>query len=138
MPGVIVNIDVPDLTRGIAFYRDGLGFTLLRTLFGGAVAELDADGTRLYLIEAEAGSNAVPGEAAPRTYGPHWTPVHLDVVVDELEPALARALAAGATRSGTDPDRDWGTVIPLRDPFGHGVCLIQFREGGYDQVADPA
>ena len=153
--GILINIDVPDLKRGIAFYEGGLGFTLLRTLFGGAVAEMARaeGGPRLYLIEAAEGSNAVPRPDtlradtprtdasrtyAPRTYSPHWTPVHLDIAVDDIDAALAQALAAGASRSGEAMARDWGTVVPLRDPFGHGLCLIRFREGGYDRVADPA
>ena len=24
----------------------------------------------------------------------------------------------------------------LRDPFGHGLCLLQWRGRGYDEVAD--
>jgi hypothetical protein len=28
--------------------------------------------------------------------------------------------------------------VVLADPFGHGVCLIQFLNRGYDEVATPA
>ena len=35
-----VNIDVDDVDRAIAFYTSGLGLTLARRLFGGAVAEM--------------------------------------------------------------------------------------------------
>ena len=124
--GILINIDVPDLKRGIAFYEGGLGFTLLRTLFGGAVAEMARaeGGPRLYLIEAAEGSNAVPRPDtlradtprtdasrtyAPRTYSPHWTPVHLDIAVDDIDAALAQALAAGRAGRG----RRWrGTGAP--------------------------
>ncbi len=140
MASVIVNIDVPDLTAGRAFYEGGLGFGFVRLLFGGAVAELRAQGTGIYLIEQTAGSVALTGAnegaAIRRDYGDHWTPVHLDVVVEDLDQALRRALAAGAVQCGEVAVRDWGKLAPLRDPFGHGVCLLQFLGAGYDQVAD--
>jgi hypothetical protein len=31
----------------------------------------------------------------------------------------------------------WGRMVVLSDPFGHGVCLLEFRGAGYDAVADP-
>ena len=27
-------------------------------------------------------------------------------------------------------------LTPLADPFGHGICLLEFSEEGYDTVAD--
>jgi uncharacterized glyoxalase superfamily protein PhnB len=136
MVSVIVNIDVPDIGKALKFYEDGLGFVAIRTLFDGAVAELAADATKIYLIEQDPGSTAVPDSAISRSYAPHWTPVHLDVVVLDIETALAKALAAGATVSGGIRTHEWGKLAPIRDPFGHGVCLIQFHGGGYDLVAD--
>jgi len=132
---VVVNIDVPDLDRGLAFYRDGLGFAFRRRLFAGTVAELDAGGLDLYLIEAPAGSPAVPGTTIRRGYAAHWTPVHLDVVVDDLERAVAEARAAGATGGEAIRRTDYGRIAVLRDPFGHGLCLLCFEDGGYDRVA---
>ena len=38
-----------------------------------------------------------PATAQTRDYGRHWTPVHLDIVVDDVDAAVARAVAAGAT-----------------------------------------
>jgi hypothetical protein len=29
----------------------------------------------------------------------------------------------------------WGKIAMLADPFGHGVCLIQFVGRGYDEIA---
>ncbi|MCG8690561.1 MAG: VOC family protein [Minwuiales bacterium] len=134
MVSVIVNIDVPDLRAARAFYESGLGFAFSRMLFGGAVAELTAGGTKLYLIEQEQGSTAVAGTGIARDYASHWTPVHLDVLVEDIEAALASALGAGATQTGDIKVYEWGKLATLRDPFGHGVCLLQFLGGGYDLV----
>ena len=68
----------------------------------------------------------------------HWTPVHLDVVVDALGPALARALAEGAVSEGPIREAKWGRMALLADPWGHGVCLLQFVGRGYDELIDAA
>lgn len=134
MVSVIVNIDVPDLRAARQFYEDGLGFDFSRLLFDGGVVELNASGTKLYLIEQEQGSIAVNGTAIARDYASHWTPVHLDVLVEDMDVALAKALDAGATLKGDIKVYQWGKLAPLRDPFGHGICLLQFLGEGYDLV----
>lgn len=133
---LLVNIDVPALAPGIAFYTEGLGLRLVRTL-GGRVAELDGAGAPVYLLEKPAGSRPAPAAAA-RHYGRHWTPVHLDFVVDDVDAAVARAVAAGATLEGAPADHAWGRIAHLADPFGNGLCLMRFTQAGYDAVADPA
>jgi predicted enzyme related to lactoylglutathione lyase len=130
---LLVNIDVPDLERAIAFYGDAFGLIVTRR-FGKDGAELSGWPVRLYLLQKPAGS---PGAAdALRHYERHWTPVHLDVVVDDLEAALERALAAGARAKGALRTEAWGKIIVLADPFGHGLCLIQFLGRGYDEIAE--
>jgi hypothetical protein len=29
----------------------------------------------------------------------------------------------------------WGRIAHMADPFGHGLCLIQFLGCGYDEIA---
>lgn len=70
-----------------------------------------------------------------RDYKRHWTPLHCDVVVDDLESALSRALAAGAVQEQTIREHNWGRIATLSDPFGHGWCLLQFHGRGYDEIA---
>jgi len=132
--GLIVNVDVSDVEAAARFYAEGLGIEFRRWLFGGTVAEMSTAGVTLYLIEQARGSLAVAGTDIRRDYGPHWTPVHVDVLVDDLDAALRRAIAAGATFSGEIVRGDYGRFAPLRDPFGHGVCLLQLAPGGYDRV----
>ena len=72
--------------------------------------------------------------ATPRDYGRHWTPVHLDFAVDDLERAIARAEAAGARREGLITEHAYGRMQLLADPFGHGIDLLEFHRGGYDEL----
>lgn len=71
-----------------------------------------------------------------RDYERHWTPLHLDWVVDDIEAAVARAVAAGATLEQSVRERRWGRIAVLADPFGHGFCLIQFSSEGYDVLVE--
>jgi predicted enzyme related to lactoylglutathione lyase len=64
--------------------------------------------------------------------------VHLDFVVADLEAAVARATAAGARLERPIVSRAWGRMANLADPFGHGLCLLELSEQGYDAIADPA
>jgi predicted enzyme related to lactoylglutathione lyase len=129
---LLVNIDVPDLARAEAFYCDALGLTVTRR-FGESGAELSGLPVKLYLLEKPEGSVGAGDDR--RRYARHWTPVHLDVVVDDLEPALERAVAAGAKVDVPTRTDIWGRIVVLADPFGHGLCLIQFLNRGYDEIA---
>jgi predicted enzyme related to lactoylglutathione lyase len=131
--GLLVNIDVPDLARAVAFYTEAFGLTVTRR-FGTKGAELSGWPVRLYLLQKAEGS-AGAGESL-RRYDRHWTPVHLDVVVDNLEAALSRALAAGGRAETKIRTEAWGKIVLLSDPFGHGLCLIEFLGRGYDEVAE--
>lgn len=91
---------------------------------------------KLYLVEQKQGSIAVKGTSIARDYSSHWTPVHLDVLVEDIEVALANAVGAGAILNGEINIYQWGKLAALRDPFGHGVCLLQFQGKGYDLVQD--
>lgn len=131
---LLINIDVPDLAAAVRFYENGLGFRVRRHLFEGTAPEISLGAVRVFLLEQSDGSLAVPGSGFTRSYTDHWTPVHLDIVVDTLEAATARALAAGARVSDQPRDRDWGRFAPMRDPFGHGFCLLEFGDSDYDLV----
>ncbi len=128
---LLINIDVPDLPAAIDFYTRGLGFCFRRCLFSGTVAELEYGAVRIYLIAQSAGSIAVEGRPERRTYADHWTPVHLDLVVVNLDVALQTAVTAGAT-AAVVRDMAFGRLVAMRDPFGHGICLIEFNDRGYD------
>ncbi|EAU69984.1 glyoxalase/bleomycin resistance protein/dioxygenase [Stigmatella aurantiaca DW4/3-1] len=73
----------------------------------------------------------------PRSYRRHWTPVHLDFVVTDLDAAVQRARSAGATVEKEIEETKWGRIALLADPFGHGLCLLEFRGRGYDELLAP-
>jgi predicted enzyme related to lactoylglutathione lyase len=129
---VLINIDVDDLDRAVRFYRDGLGLAVGRRLEPDFV-ELCHGDIRVYLLLKDAGTAAAPG-GARRNYDRHWTPVHLDFVVDDIAAAIARAIAAGARLEHDPRDEPYGKLALLSDPFGHGFCLIEFNEKGYDAL----
>jgi predicted enzyme related to lactoylglutathione lyase len=129
---ILVNIDVDDLEKGVAFYRDALGFSFRRFLFDGSVAELAAASVRVMLLLKAAGSVAVKGSRERRSYARHWTPLHLDIEVDDIGIARERAVAAGARAEGEVAFAAWGKLLQMSDPFGHGFCLVEFSDRGYD------
>ncbi|MDR7194813.1 VOC family protein [Luteimonas terrae] len=129
---LLVNLDVPDLDRAQALYVEAFDLQVTRR-FGDAVVELTGLPVRLYLLHKPAGS--LGAGQAPRDYTRHWCPVHLDVVVDALDAALARAERAGFVREGEVRDEVFGRIVQLADPFGHGWCLLEFSARGYDAIA---
>lgn len=133
---LLVNIDVDDLPRAERFYRDAFGVRPGRR-FGAGGVELLGLAAPIYLLAKPAGSRATAAGGARRGYARHWTPVHLDLAVEDLGPALDRALGAGAVLEGEVREHAWGRIALLADPFGHGFCLIQFLNRGYDEIATP-
>jgi len=128
---LIVNIDVPELAPAIRFYTAALGLTHTRTL-DDDVAELTGASATIYLLRKEAGTQAVKVPSIERDFARHWTPVHFDLVVDDVDAAAARALAAGARQETGHVDWQGSRCVSFGDPFGHGFCFIQFERGTYD------
>ena len=129
---LLLNIDVPDLDEAERFYVEAFGLQATRR-FGDGVLELLGAEVPLYLLRKDAASTGAG--TSRRDYSRHWTPLHCDVVVDDLDAALARALAAGAWQQGDVRDAAWGRIVTVADPFGHGWCLLQFLGRGYDEIA---
>ena len=129
---LLLNIDVPDLTAATDFYNAAFGLTPARRL-GDGVMELIGTEAQIYLLQKDAGS--VGAGDSIRDYARHWTPLHLDIVIEDLEAALARALQAGAVQEGDIREAAWGRIVQIADPFGHGWCLLQFLGRGYDEIA---
>jgi predicted enzyme related to lactoylglutathione lyase len=132
---LLVNIDVEDLTVAVDFYCRALGLTVGRR-FGTGGAELLGASSAIYLLEKSPGTHACNAPSGVRHYSRHWTPVHLDCVVPDIHEACARAQAAGATPEGPMRTHAWGHIAVFADPFGHGFCLIQFLNRGYDEIAN--
>ncbi len=135
MADLLVNIDVDRLDAAIAFYTAVFELHVGRR-FGDAGVELLGASSAIYLLAKADGSRANAASQQLRDYRRHWTPIHLDFVVTNLDQAVERAVAAGAVLDGPAERHAWGRIAHLSDPFGHGFCLLQFLGRGYDDIAD--
>lgn len=130
---VLLNIDVPDVELATTFYTAAFGLTVGRR-FGSDFVELLGWPAPVYLLTKQAGTLGAGGDR--RRYDRHWTPLHLDVVVDDVDAAVARAVSAGAILEAAARDAPYGRIAMLADPFGHGFCLLAFSADGYDALLE--
>jgi predicted enzyme related to lactoylglutathione lyase len=128
---IIINIDVPELEPALRFYTAALGLSHSRTL-DDDVAELTGASATIYLLRKAAGTLAVKDPGSARDFQRHWTPVHFDLVVDDVDAAAARAISAGARPETGHVDWKGSRCVSFGDPFGHGFCFIEFEHGSYD------
>ncbi|MDI9835824.1 VOC family protein [Streptomyces sp. NPDC004822] len=114
-----VVLDAPDAHELAAFYRRLLDY------------EVRSEEPHWVLIGPPPGAEgvALAFETEPDYVRPVWPTrrpgdqqmmLHLDVLVDDLAAGTARAVAAGATLAGYQPQDD---VRVLFDPAGHPFCL---------------
>jgi len=129
---LLVNIDVDDLEKATRFYCDAMGLSVGRRFDGWL--ELIGAAAPIYLLPKAAGTPVSPRAKPTRDYGRHWTPVHLDFVVPDIDAAVERAVAAGATLERAAARHAYGQLALLADPWGNGFCLLQFTGRGYDEI----
>lgn len=132
---LLVNLDVDDLDKAVHFYTSAFGLKVGRR-FGRFGAEMLGSPAPIYLLAKLPGTLASDTTTQRRDYQRHWTPVHLDFVVDQIEPAVQRAIAAGARLEQPIATHKWGKLAFMADPFGHGFCFVQFLGRGYDEIAE--
>jgi predicted enzyme related to lactoylglutathione lyase len=133
MASLLINLDVDDIERAVRFYTDALELRVGRR-FDDQFIELLGAGAPIYLLKKAAGTAPFLGAGTRRDYGRHWTPVHLDFVVDDIQQALERVLAHGAQQEAEVSEHAYGLLALCSDPFGHGFCLLEFRGRGYDEL----
>ena len=128
---LLLNIDVPDVEAALRFYTAAFDLKIARR-FGSGFVELTGWPATVYLLAKDAGTIGAGGD--PRRYSRHWTPVHADIVVDDVDAAATARSTAGAKLEAAAKDTAYGRIAMLADPFGHGFCLLQFNERGYDAL----
>jgi predicted enzyme related to lactoylglutathione lyase len=127
-------IEVTELARGIDFYTRGLGLTLKRHLSPRWV-ELDGANLPIFLLADRPPLADLGSTTAARSYQRHWTPVHLDFIVADLDQVVARLCPMGASLDREIKLREYGRIANMADPFGNGFDLIEFSGSGYDAVS---
>ena len=124
MLSVSVSIDVPDMAKGLRFYADAFGFSKISEPYPG-IAVLRAGNMTITLLEKREQTKPSPNTRDVRHYDRHWTPVHLDIHVEDLNVALDRATKAGAIREQFFENPEHGSAAFCSDPFGNGFCLLE-------------
>lgn len=126
----IINIDVPDIAKAIEFYQNALGLKYSR-IIDNDVAEMLGGSSIIYLLQKGDGTSFSKASADKRSYHRHWTPVHIDFVVENLEQAKEMAIKAGAVCESECIEWMGSRCVTFSDPFGHGFCLIEFSGETY-------
>lgn len=114
-----VTLDCPDPVKLAAFYAEVTGGQI--TFTNEVWATVKSPG------------GVIDFQLAPDYQPPRWPDpaspmqMHLDFLVDDLDAAQARVLAAGATTFATQPN-DHCRVFA--DPAGHPFCLSLQEEAG--------
>ena len=134
MVEVHAYIEVAELDRGIEFYCEGLDLSLKRRLSPSWV-ELEGANLPVFLLGNLPPVAGLGSTKVPRNYRRHWTPVHLDFIVPDLDGAVSRLRALGGTLDRDIRIEDYGRMANMADPFGNGFDLIEFSGAGYDTVS---
>ena len=132
---LLVNLDVDDLEKAVRFYSAAFGLKVGRR-FGAFGVEMIGSSVPIYLLVKPSNTAASPTTSQHRHYERHWTPVHLDFVVEEIEPAVQKAISVGAQLEKPIATHKWGKLALMADPFGHGFCFVQFHGRGYDEITE--
>ena len=127
-------IEVTELSAGIDFYCRGLGLALKRRLSPSWV-ELAGANLPIFLLANRPPVAELGSKQAVRNFDRHWTPVHLDFIVEDLDQMVARLIPLGASLDRDIKIREYGRIANMADPFGNGFDLIEFTGRGYDAVS---
>jgi predicted enzyme related to lactoylglutathione lyase len=120
---VHVSIDVPDLEAGLRFYGEVFGFAETARPFP-TMAIVDANNVSVCMHQKAAGSRSSSAGAERRRYERHWTPVHLDLHVEDFDAVLTEVRAHGGTIENEFRTEGPKPAAFCSDPFGNGFCVI--------------
>lgn len=120
---VHVSIDVPKLDDGVRFYAEVFGFVETSRPFP-AMAILDANNVTVCMLEKASGSGCSPASTEKRHYERHWTPVHIDIHVQDFDAVLEKVRTAGGTVEMEFRNQGPRPAGFCADPFGNGFCVI--------------
>lgn len=105
-----IEIPVPDLDRGLAFYRDQLGHSLIWRSETAAGLRLPDTDTEIVL----------------QTERPD---IHVDFLVDSADAAAQHFEAVGGSVVTPPFDIQIGRAVVVQDPFGNTFVLLDASKG---------
>jgi predicted enzyme related to lactoylglutathione lyase len=114
-------IESPDPSALASFYSQLLGWSVAHEEKGTVI--LSAPEGPIYIVFHEASDYEPP--VWPTETGKQRPMMHFDFQVDDLEVAVADAVALGATVAQHQPQTN---VRVLFDPAGHPFCLCEEQE----------
>lgn len=126
MATVSICIDVSDLKTATTFYCEALGCSLEKAQETHNTLSLDS--ITIHLSLKEAGSPATRTGSSLRSFDRHWTPVHLDFDVQDVDATAAEVERLGGTIEEVKR-AEWGAAAFCADPFGNGFCLLAILGG---------
>jgi catechol 2,3-dioxygenase-like lactoylglutathione lyase family enzyme len=112
-----VALDAPDARELARFYQRLLGWQLFADEPGWATLAPSEEAGYNLVFQTEANYVRPVWPAQP---GRPQMSMHLDIKVDDLEDAVAHAVACGAELAGFQPQEP---VRVMLDPAGHPFCL---------------
>jgi catechol 2,3-dioxygenase-like lactoylglutathione lyase family enzyme len=112
-----VQIPVPELAAGLAFYRDRLGHELIWRTATAAGLRMPGSDTEIVL----------------KTERPQ---PEVDFLVDSVESAVDDVVRAGGTIRVAPADIPVGRVAVVADPFGNPLTILDLGKGHYVTSAD--
>ncbi len=112
-----VVLDAPDGVALAHFYAELLGWQVFKEGDGGAAVAPSEDAGYNLAFETEP---LYARPVWPTVEGQPQMSMHLDIEVDDLEPAVAHAVGLGAELASYQPQE---TVRVMLDPAGHPFCL---------------
>ena len=122
-PSVHVSIDVPEIEEGLRFYGSVFGFVEVARPFS-TMAILDANNVTVCMHAKSAGTKPSPDGADVRRYERHWTPVHVDLHVQDFDGVLGKVRAEGGIIEMEFREQRPMPTAFCSDPFGNGFCVI--------------
>lgn len=118
---VSVTLDCAELAPVVRFYEALLGMERVAESPDWAQLRDPAGGVTLN-VQAEA---AYQPPVWPERPGEQQKMAHFEVLVDDLDAAVATAVAAGGSEAPWQPpDRDPSRIRIVLDPAGHPFCLF--------------
>jgi predicted enzyme related to lactoylglutathione lyase len=114
-----LQLPVPTLDAGLAFYRDALGHQLLWRTEHAAGLRLPDSETEL-VVQTERPQPEV------------------DLLVESVELATERVVAAGGALLAGPSEIPVGRVVAVADPFGNSLVLLELSKGHYRTDASGA